>query len=476
MQADFDPAKSHEVHTDAGRIVVAVDARYTVATASFYPSGVGAFDPEDVKAALAEIGVVAEIDEERIKRVASEASERGQPLEGVVVAQAKRPVHGEDAYLEFPPLQRLVRVDSDPEDPIELSQKRIINVEAGETVAIYHPLTDGVPGVNLKGNYIPAEPGIDATQRPDRNLHRNDREIVSDIDGRLIIEERRIYVDENVVIDGDLTVLNGDIDFVGNILVTGNVESGLSIVCKKNITVRGSLIGSDVECHGDLIVGQGIIGSEETVVEVFGNLETAFIENAEVRVWGSCKVRDCVSSSLLLCRGRVEVYGGDGQIVSGEIYARDGIRAWEVGIEVGTKVKLHVGNDELARRKIEELEKEIAIAQKRIERIKELDQKLGPMSRAYQLLTPAKREEIEMLLEQLPRIEEFVAEASAQRQDLEASLKPNFEATVDVVGVVNEDAIIEYPVGRLIVRPALRGVQFYFKQDEATIGQRGRAA
>ncbi|MCK4413129.1 MAG: DUF342 domain-containing protein [Candidatus Eisenbacteria sp.] len=465
MPRPFRPDKQVESKEAAGRIVVETDRLFIHAALSLFPNESGErFSMEGVLALLKELGVTRGIDAYEIQALVDRVAESGRPVEREIIAAGREPIPGEDAYVEFPPLQRREAQETDPEDPVELSKRRIINIKADQVVALYHPLTDGVAGVNLRGEYLSAEPGMDATPGAERNLRREDDRIYSEIDGRLVIERRQIYVDEQVTIDDDLTVLYGDIDFVGNIIVWGNIESGVTIRCLKNISVGGSIYGSSIHCEGDLKVANGIVGSDETAIMVKGDLEATFVENADLRVWGDCRIRDSLVSSSVLCSGKLEMTGC-GHMVSGQVSAKEGFFATTVGIPVGTNAKISVGTDALAIVRIAELGKEIEAAQERAEKIIEIERQVGPNTPGYKDLLSQKRAEIDRLLELLAEVQKATLGMQNERAWLVQRPKRNYDAVASVRRKTHEDTVIEFPLGRLVVRPAATAGRFTYDSE-----------
>jgi len=470
MAAEFPATERIEHECPAGRIVIALDADAMRAALSLHPDPEAArvFDMEDILSALEAARVTRGTDQRVLGKLLHEARQGRPPGELVVVARGQSGTAGRDAYLTYPPFERYANNERLPKEAIELTQSQIVNVNVGETVAIYHALEDGSPGCNVRGEYLAVEPGIDVTPRAGRNLRRDGERIIATIDGRLVVQERILQVEENVRIDGDLTVLYGDIDFVGNILVYGNIESGLTIHGHRDITVHGSVFGSTIICDRNLTVKNGIVGGEDAYVEVHGDFEASFVENLQLSVWGDCIIQKSLVNTHLYC-GRQVTMPGRGHLVSGEVHARDGIEVAQVGVPVGTKAKLAVGIDALANRRILDIERELGAAEARIKRIRELDEEVGPMTRAYQALAPQKRQEIEKLLAALPALETEVASLRTEHARLTQQSKKNHEARISVRGQVHEDAVIQFPLGRLVVRPASRRLTYAFDLEEMRV-------
>jgi len=469
--------KEHlELAVPGGRLLLELDEPAIRLALSIFPNDSGApIRQEEVLKALEEFGIVRGIEPELIETTLEELERDSQPVERLIVARGRQPVPPEDAYLEIPVLDRLPRRDDDPENIIALCQKRIVNVEAGETVAIYHPITEGVPGVTVRDKVLPAEMGSDLTQKMARNLEWDDKAMVSKVDGRLVLEERSIYVDDVLRIEDDLTVVSGEIDFVGKIFVEGNIESGVQVRCKKDINVEGSIIGSDIHCEGDLAVKRGIIGSEETVVEVRGDLTTAFVENATLKVHGRCLIEDSFATSYLRCSRDLNMTQGRGHFVSGVVTAREGIRVREAGIDVNSKVRLSVGRDALAEERKQELDDEIERVARALAEIKDVLKKAGPDTPTFRRLPESKRVEIETLDEQRPRIEGQLGELKLQLEDLQPRLVPTHDASVSVLDTVHTDVLIEFPLVRHKVRTDVKGICYRFDSENVRIESRAAA-
>ena len=285
----FEPKKNVELKGQGGRILLELDELALKAALSLYPDeSPDVFDEEQIFDFIARQAIQEGLDNAAVTKVIAVATKSGQPVERVIVATGQPPDLGRDAYLEFPPLDRMPREDNDPTDPAQFTERHVINIRAGEDVAIYHAIQEGVPGVSIKGKPIGVKQGVDKTARAGKNLEWKEQTIISQVDGRLIIKDNQVLVEETLEFDQDLTLVFGDIDFVGGIRVGRNIEAGVAVKCHRDLVVQGSIIGCDISVHGNLIVDKGIIGSDETSIAVRGNLVASFIENAKIQVEGQC--------------------------------------------------------------------------------------------------------------------------------------------------------------------------------------------
>lgn len=466
----FEPKENKELIGQGGRILLELDEFALHAALSLYPDETEAhFNLDKILEYITRQNVHEGVDLEAVAKATELANKSGQPVERVIIAMGQAPDPGRDAFLEFPPLDRMPREEDDPADPVHFSARHIINIRSGEDVAIYHPLQEGIAGVSVRGKPIGVRQVVDKTARAGKNLEWRDYTVVSNVDGRLVIKEDKILVEETLEFERDLTLVYGDIDFIGGIHVARNIEAGVAVKCHRDLVVQGSIIGCDVQVDGNLIVEKGIVGSEETSILVRGSLSAAFIENARIHVEGRCEVKDRIATSLIRCSDAVEMLAGRGHFVSGVILARNGISLKCVGIPVGTKARLSVGRDANAEERMKELTADIERLDKSVKEIRAIDQKVGPMTRTYQKLSPEKQDEIEMLLEQLPRLEEELTTAREKTEELKPLLVPSHDAQVTVKGPVNPDAVIEFPLFRLKIPQQSSFVTFRFNERSCRI-------
>lgn len=459
----------------AGQIVVEIDAEALLAAVSVYPNVSGkAFTEEEITTALQSAKVARGLELDRVHEVIGQAAATNAPVERIIVARGKPARASRDARLDYPGLDQWIAAHPEPggvadSSPQQYCAAHVVNVSEGETVAVYSPIEDGVAGFTVLGLVLGVKPAVDRTPKPGQNLRWENRDLVATVDGRLIVEERSLRVAEVLEFDKDLTVVQGDVDFVGKIVVGGNIESGVTVRCRKDLVVKGSLIGSNVFCDGDLVVEKGIVGSDDTTIEVRGNLAARNVENANLRVWGAAVIADSFVTSRLLCGDALDMTSGRGHFVSGHAAARGGISVRTVGIRLGTKARLSVGRDMLAKERMDQLTAEIERHKAQLKTIRELDAKVGPMTKAYQKLPTRKQEEIELLLEQIPRLESLLATLQQEVEELRLKLAPASDVKVIVLGTACADTVVEFPFHWTRLATEMVEVAFRFNEQTAKV-------
>ncbi len=433
------------------------------------------FSGEEVVKILYKMGITENINTELLEEKILQVIETKEASESFAVASGTMPVESKDAYYDYPLMDAMEKSDTDPDDPVEFAAKRIVNTRAGETVALFHPKEEGVPGIDIHGAPIPVKQARDEAPKPQSNLSWEHTSVVSTVDGRFVVENSRMFVTEEVKFDKDLTIAYGDVDFVGKLVVNGNIEAGVEINVGKDLHVTGSIIGCNVVCGGNIVADISIVGSEETEIIVEGNLTTTFVENANLNVRGVCQVKDSFVTSMLRCSDSFDMTKGGGHFVSGFASARNGISVKSVGIPIGTAVRLAVGRDNLVEVEKKELDQELEHLTKTLDNISRVAEKLGPMSAAYQKLSQVKRDEIELLLDQEPLLRSRHDMAKSRSDEIYPQLLPAHDKKVTVLGTVYPDTIIEFPLVRRKISDAMIEVIFTFDDASCSVVEEAAA-
>jgi len=288
---------------------------------------------DELKAA----GVVYGIDEQALETLT-----KLRLATNFICARGIPPRNGDNAYLKY-------YVDPDSQGrPEELEDGRVdfkeINsflcVVEGQILVKKNPATAGIPGIDVYGDPIPAQPGKDKRMPVGKNvIVIGDCCLYAAIDGHLrIFLEKRINVIPVIVIDGDVDYNTGNIDFKGSVIVRGTVQPNFCVKAGGNVEVCGAICGGTVEANSIIIrqgMNRGIIKARERLV-------TNFIENATVYADEDVIVSDVIMNSNVFAGSRVIIEGRRGLVLGGRISAGEVIRSVTVGNRLGVPTELEV--------------------------------------------------------------------------------------------------------------------------------------
>ncbi|SLM28007.1 hypothetical protein MTBBW1_1220007 [Desulfamplus magnetovallimortis] len=229
-------------------------------------------------------------------------------------------------------------------------------VKAGKLLAEKVPLRQGIPGRDIYGNIIEVEYVEDLLFDAGSNTRFSDDglKIYATADGQPSLSAMGVVaIYPELRIDGDVDYETGNINFNGNLVVSGTIKEGFSVRCA-NLTVD-QIHGAEINITGDLNVSSGIINSH--VINVQGNIQTKYINNSRVKAFRDIIVQREIMDSHLFAGGTC--INENGVVISSFINAKGGIKAGQVGTLKASASKLEVGTEGLMEMIIAELDERI---------------------------------------------------------------------------------------------------------------------
>ncbi|MHB1167385.1 MAG: DUF342 domain-containing protein [Carboxydocellales bacterium] len=322
---------------------------------------------EQCMAALANQGVVYGIIEANVQR----ALDLGNQSEEVTVAVGTPMDPGRNAELNYNFNFGGIKIQ-----PKELEDGRadfynlnlIQNVTNGQVLVTKTPLYEGTDGKAVTGKVIPTKPGKDVTIKAGKNteLIDNNTTLIAADNGHVVFTGGKISVLPVYEVQGDVDFSTGNVDFVGNVVIKGNVTEGFVVKSQGDVEVRGSIAGGSVYVEGHLQIKNGIQGVGKGTVKCGGNIFTKFIENARVKADGDIIVGEAIMHSYVYAKGNIQVGGRKGVIVGGVTGAGNEITAKIVGSSFSTNTELEAGVNPELREKYNETVKNLEEANKNL--------------------------------------------------------------------------------------------------------------
>lgn len=368
----------------------------------FPPIGEGReADRELLDRALEKAGVTSGVDHALLDRI---------PLEDecyfhlYLVARGRPAVDGENGRV----IERFARkvekhFQADEYDRVDYKNLNLVqNVGLGEEICALVPPTEGQPGENVFGQTLPAKDGRKAQLPKGRNteISEDGLSLVATMAGNVEYTGRSFQVKPVMEIEGDVDYSTGNINFLGDVHVQGDVCSGFQVRAMGNVYIDGVVSGGSVEAGGDLVVSKGILGGEQTVIRAHRNIFAKYLENCSVFVHENLQT-DCIINSEIFSDGTVEVNSGRGTIMGGRIWAARKITAKIVGSRSEVPTIITLGGVPCTDSEKEELMKQLTKAEEELKKIElqpEGPNKSGRIARARMKLSGDR-----MRLEQLER-------------------------------------------------------------------------
>lgn len=244
-------------------------------------------------------------------------------------------------------------------------------------VKLMHPV-DGESGLNVFGLEIPVTKPSKVKLRCGKGVRTEDAEdgvsYLASVNGRVRLADGTVSVDDVFVIQGNVSLATGNIHHTGAVQIQGDVENGATINAEGDVMIKGMVDPCNINCGGTLTVAGGLVGSDDYQIEVAGDFNARYINEANIIVGGNVNVSNEISHSHIRARGKVLVTKG--RIAGGKIQAYKGIQVAEAGASGSSDTTLIAGvdyahEDQLKSRqakvkKLEEAKKKIQAALKGI--------------------------------------------------------------------------------------------------------------
>lgn len=356
---------------DALRIAECVDAALSLTVASDRMSarldispaqGGAALTRDEVLAALAEKGVTRGILHEAIDLAIADGA-----AHGMIVARGRAPVAGANGRFEslVPNVRdRVPRVDETGHtDYRDLGD--ILVVHPGDALMIRHHATEGMAGMTLFGDPVPASAGEEMPYAPNLTgvafAADNPDMLVAAIVGQPVQVAGGMIVEPVYSVDA-VSMASGNISFEGSVKVRGDVSAGMSVQAAGDIEIGGVAEPCILEAGGDITIKGGAMGGAgrkdgaDYHIRCGGAFSAGYAQQARIEAGDSIFIDDMAMQCELAATNHVQVGNNKrGHIVGGRIQAMLSITAKVLGSPNRVATHLEIGVHPEARKQAQEL-------------------------------------------------------------------------------------------------------------------------
>ncbi len=307
----------------------------------------------DITAVLASVGVTEGRDDALIQRLDGRLV-----VHPVVVARGRPPVNGEDADIEICVGDREGEANDVPTRPdaqVDFRKaSRTSYVTVGDLLMRKIPATQGVSGVSVFGNKLPATDGADADLT---NFAGENTEVVkldgvagtgirATAAGNVNHGANKIDVEPALEIPGNVDFGVGNIDFPGPVTVRGGIESGFEVKAAGDIDVIGNVQGATAIATGNVLIGGGFLGEadgHDGRIEAGGSVGLAFAEGGAIYARGDVTVSRELVRTTVHTAGSIFVEG-EGKVRGATLVAVGDVRAGVIGGRLGANTLVVAGS------------------------------------------------------------------------------------------------------------------------------------
>lgn len=314
---------------------------------------------ELLRAILAEQGVKAGILEDVLKKIVEGRLYNQEFL----VAKGTPATDGVDGYYDYnfnASCDRKPKVL--PDGSVDYwTVHSIESVAAGQVIAVYHEAVQGQEGLSVKGLPVSGKRGRELPLLKGKGFRKKDDGVtyVSELDGKIEMQNDRIVILPVHELNGNAEITTGNIDFKGDIVIHGNVESGITVKATGSITIDGVVEACSIEAGKDIILRSGMLGGHKATLKTKGNIFAKFIENTTVEAEGSIQA-DVFMNCRVVSKEKITLSGKHGSIIGGVTHAVQGVEVTSIGnmAEIKTEIFAGTGADVVKRLKVLEIKEE----------------------------------------------------------------------------------------------------------------------
>lgn len=360
----------------------------------------------------------------------------------ILVARGCNTEDGEDGHFEYlfsPEEYGVPKIRKD--GSVDYSNiSALQNVRKGEKIAIYHYAKPGVDGFNVCGQEVKAKSGRDLPPMRGRGISRENNEYFAEMDGKIEVKNGKIDIQNVHEIYEDVDTIIGRVEFFGDVIINGNVESGVVIRAGRNIEIHGTTAAATLYAGGDVILTRGIQGGGK--ISARGNVFADFIENTTVEAGGTVQ-SNTILNAQVYAKDKVITTGRKGAIIGGYVHGLKGIEAMCAGNDAEIKTTLHCGYEPESYDRLIEVKH---IEQETKIKLAELVDTMTEALREKRLRGSSTARETEMKLlewdKQKDAYFETLDKASRERETLEELMEMSKGATIRIDGKLYRNVVI----------------------------------
>ena len=427
------------------------------------PDDGGEYTIESLQKALDDRGVKYGIDEAALTELIDEKKYGVETL----VAQGTEPVDGKDGYYDYNfncnfDKKPLIRPDG-TED--YWSVKSIESVVQDQVIAEYHPCVEGMDGKTVTGKPIPAKRGREQLPLKGKGFERkDDNTYVALMSGKIETQNDRVVILPVHELSGNADLSSGNIDFHGDVVIHGSVESGVIVKASGTITVDGIVEACTLEAGKDIILRSGMLGGNKASVKTKGSITAKFFEFTRIECAGDIRA-DVLMDCQVQCFGKIIMNGKRGSIIGGLTHGVCGIEVTTLGNDAEKKTVIMAGGrpggDAKLRQTvttIQELSQGLAQIEEGLRKFEELEKARGVSYKDDPRRVTLLRIKI--------RDTATLAHSKEEAKQLRNLIESASGACVTVLRGTYPGAVIQIEDTKLLVQNYVKAAEFYKLQDK----------
>ena len=423
----------------------------------------------ELKQYLRSKGVIHGIRDEMLEQIC--ANPIGFYMEQTLIAQGKPSLPGKDGAIQY-----IADLNDDGGSPSEQEDGKVDfkevaklkNVRKGQLIAQIIEPEWGMEGMTVTGESLPPKPGKSARFKVGKNVVQNNEQtaLYAAIDGLITLTDNgKINVFPIYEVNGDVDYRVGNIDFVGTVIIRGNVLNGFRVKSAGDIRVIGGVEGAVLESEGSIEITGGIMAKNKGSIYAAQSVRCSFIQDSNIVAGEDVLVSQSIMHSNVKAGKSVVCSGAKGLIVGGVVQAGELVRARNVGNSMSTATVIEVGVNPHLRDKHQQLRESIKQMTESLDKSEKALVLLDQMAAAGQLTPDRLALRVKLNATKRQAVID-IEEAKEQLLEIEKSLEDAVRSRVSVAGTVFGGTKVVIGRYTKFIKDSIQRVSFRYSDGE----------
>lgn len=286
-------------------------------------------DYKEILDYLAGQNIIYGIREEEIKNYCKE-KEYSKEL---IAAQGKDPINGKDAQIAYDfDISNENKLIEDVDGTINFKNlNNVVNVKKDTVLCHIVPPQEGENGIDIYGDQISYKIGKNVSFNYGNNTYisKDESTLLASTDGCVEYKNGKVYV-ESVYKVNNVDNTTGNIEFIGNVIINGDVKAGFSVTAKGDIKIKGMVEGAFIKSDGEVVISKGMNGMGKGTIYAKGSITSKYIENASIITEKTVYAETLINSEVE-ARDSIILRGANAAIIGGISRAENIIYAKTIG-------------------------------------------------------------------------------------------------------------------------------------------------
>ncbi len=347
----------------------------------------------------------------------------------------------------------------------------IQSVKAGQELCTMVPPVPGIQGVTVKGKPIQAVNGKPAILPRGKNVtvSEDGQTLYAATDGEVeYLEQTKVSVYTNHEIPADVDNSTGNINFVGSVIVKGNVLSGFSVEAGGNVEIYGVVEGARIKAGGSIILRRGMQGMGKGSLIAGGDIVARYIEYTNVEAKNNVQ-SEAIMHSNVKCGNKLELTGRKGLLVGGTCKVGKIISAKVIGSHMATATELEVGADPTVRERYKQAREELVSMESDIKKAEQAITILKKME-SMGSLAPDKQEIMTKSVRTKIYLSSRLEEVKREIEELDSKLQQEGNGKVRAMNFIYPGVKVTIGTCMMYVKEALQYCTLYRDGADIRVG------